>query len=83
MLIVAGQVTEKEVLKEVNKIFGKVPRGKKIGKIKVKEIQKKPKVSLKFKKTDQTHFVLGVRTYDLFNKKMPCFLCSAECSAGE
>ena len=26
---------------------------------------------VKFKKTDQTHFVLGVRTYDLFSKKNP------------
>ena len=69
VLVVAGQVTEKEVMNEVNKIFGKVPRGKKIGKVKVKEMQTKPKVLVNFKKTDQTHFVLGVRTYDLFSKK--------------
>ncbi len=69
VLIVAGQVTEQEVLKEVNKVFGKVPRGKKVGKIKVWEIQKKPQALVAFKKTDQTHFVLGVRSYDLFNKK--------------
>ena len=69
VLVVSGAITEKEVMKEVNKIFGNVKRGKKIGKIKVKEIQNKPEVLVNFKKTDQTHFVLGVRTYDLFSKK--------------
>ncbi len=68
-IIVAGQVKEKEVFKEVNKIFGRIPHDKKIPKVKVKEKQKKPEVLVKFKKTDQTHFVLGVRSYDFFNKK--------------
>jgi predicted Zn-dependent peptidase len=69
VLVVAGQVTEKQVMSEVNKIFGKVSRGKKVGKKKVKENQKKPEVLLSFKKTDQTHFVLGVRSLNLFSKK--------------
>ncbi|HEY4512952.1 MAG TPA: pitrilysin family protein [Candidatus Paceibacterota bacterium] len=69
VIVVAGQITEKEVMAEVNKAFGKVPRGKKPGKLKVKEKQTKPEVLVKFKKTDQTHFVLGVRSYDLFSKK--------------
>ncbi|MFZ1019376.1 MAG: pitrilysin family protein [Minisyncoccia bacterium] len=69
VLIVAGAVTEREVMREVNKIFSKVSRGKKTGKLKVKEIQKQPQVLLNFKKTDQTHFVLGVRSLNLFDKK--------------
>ena len=69
VLIVAGSVTEKEVMKEVKKVFGKISRGKKISKIKTREIQKKPGVLVSFKKTDQTHFVLAVRTHDLFSKK--------------
>lgn len=68
VLVVAGQVTEKEVMNEVNKIFGKVSSGKKLGKIKVKEVQTKPQVLVKFKQTDQTHFVLGMRSFDFFNK---------------
>jgi predicted Zn-dependent peptidase len=71
VLVVAGQVTEKQILKEVNKIFGAVLRGNKGQKVKVKETQTKPEILVKFKKTDQTHFVLGVRTYDLFDKKNP------------
>jgi predicted Zn-dependent peptidase len=68
-LVVAGRVSEKEVMNEVNKIFAGVSRGKKEGKLKVKENQKKPEVLVKFKETDQTHFVLGVRTYGIFNKQ--------------
>jgi len=69
VLIVAGQVTEKEVIKEVKKIFGSMKRGHKGKKIKVREAQSRPKALINFKKTDQTHFVLGVRTYDLFDKR--------------
>lgn len=69
VLVVAGNVTEKQVMKEVNKIFANIERGKKVGKIKVKEIQAKPQALISFKETDQTHFVLGVRTYDLHSKK--------------
>ena len=69
VLIVAGQVIEKQVMEEVNKVFGKVSHGKKGYKVKTKDIQSKPQASVNFKKTDQTHFILGVRSFDLFNNK--------------
>jgi predicted Zn-dependent peptidase len=69
VLVVAGKVTESEVMRELNKVFKDVQRGRKGAKLKVKERQVKPQVLVDFKKTDQTHFVLGVRTYDLFHKK--------------
>jgi predicted Zn-dependent peptidase len=69
VIAVAGNVSEKEVLREVRKVFGDIKRGSKHPKIRIKENQKKPKALIKFKKTDQTHFVLAVRTYDLFSKK--------------
>lgn len=68
-LVVAGKISEKEVIREAEKIFGKVARGKKAGKPKVREEQNKPQALVSFKDTDQTHFVLGVRTYDLFDKR--------------
>jgi len=71
VIVVSGQVTEKEVLKEVKDVFGKIPRGKKVGKLKVIEAQKKPQALISFKKTDQTHFVLGVRSYGLLDLKGP------------
>jgi predicted Zn-dependent peptidase len=69
VLVVSGRVTEKQVIKEVNKIFTQVSRGKKTNKIKVKEKQIKPEVLVSFKKTDQTHFVLGIRSLNLFSKE--------------
>lgn len=69
VIVVAGHVTEKDVLKEVRKVFGKLPRGKKAAKPKVKEEQKKPEILINYKKTDQTHFVIGTRAHDLFSKK--------------
>lgn len=71
VLVVAGQVTDKEVMKEVKKIFGQIPRGRKSKKLKVKERQTKPEALVSFKKTDQTHFILGVRSFDFFHKQSP------------
>lgn len=68
-LVVAGKITEKQAMTEVKKIFGNIKKQKKSQKEKVVEKQNKPKVLLKFKETDQTHFVLGIRTFDLFDKK--------------
>ena len=69
VLVVAGRVTEKEVMKEVNRVFAGIHRGQKPGMTRLKESQKKPEVLVKWKKTDQTHFVLAVRTFDYWNKK--------------
>ena len=68
-LVVAGAINEKEVLKEAEKVFGKMEKSKKRGKLKVKEAQKNSEALVSFKKTDQTHFVLGVRTFGLFDKR--------------
>lgn len=68
-VIVSGNINEKEVLKEIEKTFGKIPASKKYSKQKVKEIQKNPEVLLKYKKTDQTHFVLAYRSFGFFDKR--------------
>lgn len=69
VVVVAGQIEEKKVLKEIDKVFGNISRGKKAKKIKVKENQTKPQTLVSFKKTDQTHFVLAMRSEGLFSKK--------------
>jgi len=68
-IIIAGCVDERIAQKEIRKIFEKIKSSKKFRKVKVKESQKKPAISVKYKKTDQAHFVLGVRTYNIFSKK--------------
>ena len=69
VVIVAGNITSEEVHKEVDKYFKDVPITKSGKKIKTKDSQLKPEVLIKFKETDQTHFVLGVRTFDVFDKR--------------
>ncbi|MBP7006901.1 MAG: insulinase family protein, partial [Candidatus Pacebacteria bacterium] len=68
-IIVAGKVTEKEVLSLVSKYFKDVPLSKKSSKVKTKELQKKPELFIKHKATDQTHFVIALRAFDLFDKR--------------
>ncbi len=81
-VIVAGKVKESDVKKEVTRIFGGLVNTKKEGKKKVIEHQTKPEILIKYKKTDQTHLVLGVRTFDIFNKKNTVLAVLATILAG-
>ena len=67
-VIVAGKVKEGDVNREVARIFGTLKNTKKDSKLKVIERQAKPAVLVSYKKTDQTHLVLGVRTFDTYEK---------------
>lgn len=68
VICVAGKFNEKKILTQAKKYFENMGIGEKPEIVRVIEKQKKPQVENKFKKTDQTHFVLGVRAYD-FNHK--------------
>ncbi len=67
-VIVAGKIDEKEVFKKVSNAFRDIGKWKKEGKDKVIENQKQPQATVYFKDTDQTHIVLGVRTFNTYNK---------------
>ena len=64
VICVAGKFNEKKIKTQIQKYFSKMPKGKKPSFEVFKEKQKKPELKIKFKKTDQTHLVLGVRSYD-------------------
>jgi len=63
VVCVAGNINEKKVLSQIKKYFSEMKKGVKPKFQKVVEGQKKPAVALKFKKTDQTHFILGNRAF--------------------
>jgi predicted Zn-dependent peptidase len=63
VIAVAGKFDEKKMLTDIKKYFSKMTKRKKSKISSVKERQDKPKIKIKFKKTDQTHLVLGVRTF--------------------
>ncbi|MBI2023495.1 insulinase family protein [Candidatus Giovannonibacteria bacterium] len=69
VVIVAGNVDPEETFQKIEKSFSKMKDGKKVEKIKTKETQKTPKILLKKKEVDQAHIRLGVRSYDMFDKR--------------
>ena len=69
LIVVAGNIKSDEVYKEANKYFKDIKTTSKIKKLKTKDIQSSPNVLIKHKETDQTHFVLGVRTFSMFDKR--------------
>ncbi|TSC90829.1 MAG: hypothetical protein G01um10142_201 [Parcubacteria group bacterium Gr01-1014_2] len=71
IIAVAGNVDREKVRDELIPKFFKGSRiGDKLDRLPVSESQDKPKIVIKYKKTDQTHFVLGVRGYDMFSPKL-------------
>ncbi|MFZ2187055.1 MAG: pitrilysin family protein [Candidatus Moraniibacteriota bacterium] len=65
---VAGKMDAAKMKKEILKRFKHIRTGKKPVFKKIVEKQKSPGVFLQHKKTDQTHMLLGVRTYDMRHK---------------
>lgn len=69
VVVVSGNITNEQVYKEVNKHFKDISV-KKVGKkTKTKDKQTQPNILIKYKKTDQTHFALGVRTFPIGDKR--------------
>lgn len=58
-IVVAGDITHSELVKEVSEKFKTISVSKKHLKKKTKISQQKSQLSLKYKETDQTHIVLG------------------------
>jgi len=63
VVCVAGKFSEAEVAAQLKKYFQQMKKGKKPPFQKIAEKQKNPALEIKFKKTDQTHFILGNRAY--------------------
>ncbi len=68
VLCLAGDISENKFKSLTEKYFKNIKQGKPERKKKVTEKQIKPAFYLMNKKTDQTHFCLGFRAYDVFNK---------------
>lgn len=70
-VIVAGNVDQARAFKEIAKKFKGITEHKKAGKKKTRDTQAEPKVAVHFKETDQTHFVLGVRSFPVYDNRNP------------
>lgn len=70
-VVIAGRFDEAAAAEAVGKLFGEIGTGEKDGKPPVAEAQQAPRVLLQYKETDQTHLVLGVRTFGIFDPRNP------------
>jgi len=71
LVVVAGDINPRSVINSVEKHFEALEDGRKSGKARVKEKQARPQIKLHHKKTDQTHVVLGMRTFGARDKRNP------------
>ncbi len=82
IVVVAGKIDEKKVRKLIVDEFSKISTAKKHSKETVKEIQSMPALAIESKKTDQMHLVLGVRSYDVNDKRLPALRVLAAALGG-
>ncbi len=68
-VIIAGNIDSQDSFKEVIKKFKDISESKKKGKKKTSVSQTSPQVAIEFKQTDQTHFILGVRSFPVYDEK--------------
>lgn len=68
VVCVAGSFNEQRVLAKIMKDFSKLPHSNPPNPITASTQQSAPRVSIKEKKSDQTHFILGLPAYPYFHK---------------
>ncbi len=71
IVVVAGKFDEKNIAQLITKQFGGLKKAKKGDKKKVDDRQSKPAVLCHHKESDQTHLMLGVRSFPLSHKDYP------------
>ena len=69
VVAVAGNIDEASFFKKIEKVFKRIPRGGIAKRMPTVEKQKSPLVKIADKKTDQTHLVLGARSFDMFDER--------------
>lgn len=69
VVTIAGNFDSVDVFKKIEKIFKKIPEGKIPSKRPVIENQKAPIVKIVNKDTDQTHIILGTRSFGIFDER--------------
>jgi predicted Zn-dependent peptidase len=69
LILVSGNFSKEEIIGQIKKYFKNIKPGQGKIKEKVRENQIKPQLNLEYKKTDQTHLILGFRGINLFDKR--------------
>ncbi len=69
LVVIAGGFSKAKLLPLIKKNFEPIPIGTAQGKAPVREAQVKPMVKVHYKKSDQTHIVLGVRAFNMYDER--------------
>ncbi len=69
VICVAGDVSKQYIERKIQSYFSRVKESQVPQKKATKELQSKPEALVFHKKTDQTHFCLGVRTFDMYDPR--------------
>ena len=69
IVVVAGAINEADAIEKIRNAFTGMAAGAEVKKLKPQESQEKPELLVKYKESDQTHLILGVRGYDVFDKR--------------
>jgi len=70
-VVIAGSFDEAKTIKKAEQYFAEVLGSKKQDKIAVIESQSVPAIKVKYKETDQTHLIIGLRTFSINDKRIP------------
>lgn len=70
VIVVAGNIDQKHIKSEVEKHFGKLKKGQRTKHLGVKYRQG-PNIEIVNKKTDQTRMILGFKSFNMYDKRMP------------
>lgn len=71
VVVIAGSFDEEKAIASVEKAFGTIQNNSKSGKEAIREVKDGPKIVTEFKETDQTHLVIGTRTFGIFDPRLP------------
>src|SRR3989344_2946428 len=83
IVAVAGDIDPEKVKEKVSVHFENIRKGDKFTKNPTKEEQSAPASLIHYKKTDQSHFILGFRSFDMYNdKKYPLAVLSTILGGG-
>lgn len=70
-VVVAGSFDGQKIKKQIERAFAGVAIADKEGKLAIRESQAGPAIKASFKETDQTHLVIALRTFSLFDARIP------------
>ncbi len=70
LVVIAGGFDETLMQEKVKKLFGSKAKAGIVSMEKIKESQNAPQCKIYNKPTDQTHFVLGFRSFDQYDKRV-------------